>query len=350
MAQGQADILVIGAGPAGAVIAHALASKGFDVAMATRLGPGGLRAPEVLAPNCAPMLAALDLVQVLERSPAIARPCWGVVRRWGDDHASIGDYLAEPGGRGFVVDRAGFDALLERRAMDAGAHRMVVNGSLALSHEKDGWHVHAGADALTGRFIVDATGRAAAIARRLGVRRERASRLVAFGHRTTDAHAAPGWLSVEGVRDGWRYRVRGCDGRTEAVLVTTPEGQRRARRGGNLHEPRFATDASSMALERCAGTGWLAVGDAAASFDPIASQGLANAMSSALAGADAICEFLEHGRDEGLASYDAMVRRTWRHAVAGTRDVYDAERRWPDAPFWRTVRGHSRTPRRHVTP
>jgi flavin-dependent dehydrogenase len=47
-------------------------------------------------------------------------------------------------------------------------------------------------------------------------------------------------------------------------------------------EELVRVDASAARLSEAAGENWIAVGDAATSLDPISSQGLFNALSSAL--------------------------------------------------------------------
>jgi 2-polyprenyl-6-methoxyphenol hydroxylase-like FAD-dependent oxidoreductase len=94
------------------------------------------------------------------------------------------------------------------------------------------------------------------------------------------------------------------------------------------------TTAQSAVLEPPAGNSWLAVGDAAVSFDPISSQGLLNALFTGLAGAEAVERHL--GGDAGsLASYTQLVREIRAIYQSNLRRCYLAEQRWPDVPFWR---------------
>ncbi len=82
-------------------------------------------------------------------------------------------------------------------------------------------------------------------------------------------------------------------------------------------------DASSALLSQAAGDGWIAIGDAAASFDPVTSQGLMNALSTALVAAGAI---LSPGGLDGAARsvYSNAVAATFRYSEAGRSRVYDA--------------------------
>jgi flavin-dependent dehydrogenase len=88
-----------------------------------------------------------------------------------------------------------------------------------------------------------------------------------------------------------------------------------------------------MALVHPAGEGWLAVGDAAASFDPLTSQGMPNALASAIAGADAIDRWFAGDRS-ALGRYAATVVAGWRDSLAQLAAIYAAVDRWPHALFW----------------
>ena len=129
-----------------------------------------------------------------------------------------------------------------------------------------------------------------------------------------------GWLDVEGGRaggqDGWSYQVAGPDGRRERWAVYRPQRRVHDRAG-------TCADASSALLSRAAGAGWIAIGDAAASFDPVTSQGLANALSTALVAAGAILS--PGGLDaDARRIYSDAVAATFRHSEAGRARVYQA--------------------------
>jgi len=96
------------------------------------------------------------------------------------------------------------------------------------------------------------------------------------------------------------------------------------------------TDASGARLERFAGDGWLAVGDAALAFDPLSSQSLFDALYTGLRGAEAIAADLagEGGAPEARTAYAERlesVRAAYRRHL---HLYYRAETRWRDRPFW----------------
>ncbi|HXF60073.1 MAG TPA: hypothetical protein VNK95_00570, partial [Caldilineaceae bacterium] len=103
--------------------------------------------------------------------------------------------------------------------------------------------------------------------------------------------------------------------------------------GCPLAGPVQATPAGMAWLANAAGDGWLAAGDAALAGDPLGGQGVAQARAL---GEQAGATLLQDGpaRAAALADYQAHLSRraaTYRRLL---RQVYSAEWRWPEAPFW----------------
>ncbi len=92
--------------------------------------------------------------------------------------------------------------------------------------------------------------------------------------------------------------------------------------------------AESSRLDAIAGEGWFAIGDAAAAYDPLSSHGVAAAMGSGFYGGHAVADLLD-GRDEARPAYLDLMQRAYGAYLDLLRERYAAERRWPEAPFWR---------------
>ena len=94
--------------------------------------------------------------------------------------------------------------------------------------------------------------------------------------------------------------------------------------------PRVVSACSSRSLI-VAGDNWITVGDAAAAFDPLSSQGVAWALASGLAAAETIDGELR-GRRHALHDYARQVEAEFSIYLEAP-DHYGRER-WPDSPFW----------------
>jgi flavin-dependent dehydrogenase len=315
-----ADVVVAGAGPAGATIATLLATRGKRVKL---IDPGTQRTErlEIIAPAGMPVIQALNLTRLLD-DPATARPCLGIRRRWGTITTEIDDFLCHPGGRGFVVERARFDNSLRALAAEAGV--TFVTGRVVAAQRNAGvvtatiktCSTYA---AISARIVVDATGRASTIARKMGARRLRSESLIAERCQVDQQHYSSRdsvWLDVEGSEKSWSYQVSGPDGRQERWMVYRPTLQ-------TSRPSSHRTDASSACLSPAAGDGWIAIGDAVTSFDPITSQGLMHALTTSLVAAGAILS-PERLNDEACRIYTGAVAATFRSSEIGRTNVYSA--------------------------
>jgi flavin-dependent dehydrogenase len=89
------------------------------------------------------------------------------------------------------------------------------------------------------------------------------------------------------------------------------------------------------------GDGWLAVGDAATTFDPLSSQGILKSLRSGVLASYAVADYFK-GTQTGLVKYEALAAREFKDYMDSRADFYSRERRWDDAPFWLRRRGLSR--------
>jgi flavin-dependent dehydrogenase len=84
----------------------------------------------------------------------------------------------------------------------------------------------------------------------------------------------------------------------------------------------------------------VAVGDAAASYDPLSGQGVIRALQTGLSAAVAVMA-AQDGRVHALDDYADGVAEDFRQYLRLRQEYYRAEQRWPASTFWR---------RRHAPP
>jgi flavin-dependent dehydrogenase len=263
---------------------------------------------ELLAPAARRTIAALGLEPLL-LDKAVARSCLGIHRP--GTQSEYEDFLMHPDHMGYVVDRAQFDARLRAAAIKAGVEILSLRVT-GVAADGNALYVRTAAGSLgslpVNGIVIDATGRTAAIARRNGARIIFRDRMVAEllteehdrrkGPATDDA---PSWLVYQGTASDWSYRIAGPSGRVQTWHISPAEVR--------LGNSTCRVDASAAILSHAAGNRWIAIGDAAMAFDPIASQGLFNALSSSLTAAGLLLS------DEGLSPRTAGA---WSDAVAAT--------------------------------
>lgn len=353
----ETDVIIIGAGPAGSTAALNLAAT-RRVVMVERRPDIPPRIGESLVPAARRLFTDMGLWPSFEAEPHA--PCYGNRSVWGSNEPIDSDFLRDPDGHGWHLDRARFDAWLRVVAVSRGAQLFAPARVANLERTGEGWRVSlttaAGQVGMTARFLIDAGGRAAPLARRLGARRHRHDRL-ACGWIHGQSFGGSGLTFIEAVEDGWWYsaplpnnrRVLAfhTDANLPSAAIARDRGAmlRHATSAPHLREllasVKFAADqrsgftaAHSAHLAPCSGEGWLAAGDAALSFDPLSSQGLFNAVYTGLAAAEATESCLSNAAD-ALSDYERAIADI-RHAYAEQLAFwYGTETRWRDRPFWR---------------
>jgi flavin-dependent dehydrogenase len=345
-------VLVVGAGPAGSVTALLLAQRGVDVLLVDRTDFSAFRPGETLPPRVRPDLAQWDL---WDRFVALSpTPCFSIEATWDQPQPRTIEHLENPYGCGWHVDRRLFDRMLFDAAVESGATGQLRTTLESLTRSSEGWTAALANEGVrtiaTASFLVDGTGRRGAIARLLGRRRKVTDDRIALS--AAVAGASDGALLVEAAPDGWWSSS--VVGSTIAVTyVTNAATLRRERRPpdrvfrdelkqasrtrsrlAGAHVGRvYATVAGSSCLDSVAGPRWLAVGDAACTFDPISGLGVLKAFDDARRAVDVIVSRLDDGADDA-GGYDTRVQRRFASYRRDRDAQYRLVRRWPASMFW----------------
>lgn len=372
------DVAILGGGPAGCATALALAQRGVMRILLVEATPyRDLRIGESVPPAIGTVLDRLEL-----RRDFLAEkhePCLGNCSSWGSDALGYNDALFNPLGYGWHLDRTRFDRFLARKAGERGVD--IVMGKRLHACERDdaaGFRLRLVSDneretMVTASFIVDATGMRSALARRMGAQRRLLDQilcLVGF-FKLAEPERFPGLTILEAVEYGWWYAAKLPDGRLAVALASDPAiiKQNALQRseawlehlaathylalvlasGSLLVDNLIARAASSFLLDQVTGRGWLAVGDAASSFDPISSQGIYKALADGVQAGDAVAACLG-GSDGELVHYQAAVKTRFADYVDGRNHFYGLEQRWPGSPFWMHRRARTALPSRRRRP
>jgi geranylgeranyl reductase family protein len=328
----KAEILVIGAGPAGSSTAIHLARAGRDVLL---VDAATFPRPKACAEYASPAIPAeLDRCGIPPsawRSAAVAIDGMRVVR--GD--AGFDLRYADRGGRAcpaWGVDRVGFDALLVAHGGASGV-RVVQGMRLTSCARTDaGWRVtlrgRDGEESVEAAWLVGADGARSRVARLLGVERPVAfpRRLGLIAHyesasgATTNGemHVAddssyiglaptPGGRLNVGMALPLDGALRSTTARYEAAIEALPVVADRLRGARRVTQIRGAAPIGHR-VARVAGDRWLLVGDAAGFIDPFTGEGIYRALRSGRAAAMALAT----GEAGAVASaYRAERRRAF---------------------------------------
>lgn len=100
--------------------------------------------------------------------------------------------------------------------------------------------------------------------------------------------------------------------------------------GDATAQMRLVSAATGL-LTPCQGPGWVAVGDAAASHDPLSSRGIEMALATGTAAAVAI----GMGGQGAFTEYEGRLRVDFQRYLDQRREHYGRVRRWSGSPFWK---------------
>jgi flavin-dependent dehydrogenase len=376
---GAPHVAIVGGGPAGAVAALVAARRGVRVTVLEAHTAPQLKVGETLPPGLTPLFRKLGLEAWLERDGHLRSQ--GNRSIWGSARPEESPFVARPYGAGWHVDRRSFESRLAEMAVEAGAEWCWGHRLERCVGRDNGWLLEWSSDGdaedrrkparrhgtLNVDFVADATGRVARLARRLGATRVCYDRLVGVATLlASHTPTADTYTLVEAVPDGWWYSALLSDGHLAVAFLsdgdlvrrtlfgtrgaprawwqhlqrTSATGERVERNGYEPPASLRVLPAESSRLDIIAGDRWIALGDAAAAFDPLSSHGVASAMGSGFYGGHAIVDLLA-GRDEARPAYLDLLQDAYGTYLDLQREHYRWEARWPDAPFW--SRRHARS-------
>lgn len=352
----RSDVIVAGAGPARSLASYVLAKSGRDVLLVD----GAVRDRRSLGealPGAACRLLQSEGVFVLSATGPHLK-IDGNLSSWASDQLAAVDFIRDPDGPGWRLDRLKFDFDLKEAARSIGV-RVIENRIAHVTRRFRYWRVRLQDDTeATCRWLIDATGRDAAVALRLGVSRRKDDSLTAVWAVGAIGEGRPfNRTLIEATPIGWWYAACLPDNGAMSILHTSPaDASRLVSRPAEWSKALASTQYVSQAfcgvrfenrprgvaasggeLDRFCGAGWMACGDAALSFDPLAGQGLFNAVSTGIGAARAIIE-CGNGDGHSLNRYSRKLKTVRQTYLSRRRSFYLQEQRWPNSPFWKDCR------------
>ena len=344
----RAQVIVVGAGPAGSSTAWHLARRGIDVLVLDRARfPRDKPCAEYLSPEASRLLDTMGALDACEG--AGAAQLTGMTVRAPNGAVLRGDFAAAHGFRGFrdrglALRRTVLDGILLERATTAGANVAEEERVTGLVRNARGAVV--GVEVLDARghvaerradIVVGADGLRSVVARRLGLARarRRPRRIAMLAHyRGVAEMGSYGEMHVE--RDGYVGLADVGGGLTNVAVVAPAARVKRAAQapaaffdawlaahphvgarlaGAERVDAVRATGPFAHHARRAWARGAALVGDAADFYDPFTGEGIYAALRGGELVAPHIAAALEarspRDADAALAAYDAERRRTF---------------------------------------
>lgn len=334
-----ADVVIVGGGPAGSTLGTYLAMNGYNAIILERDIHPREHVGESLVPSANRMLEEIGFFEKMDLHGFVRKPgaSWTSFKGGtaGPDLLIRFSEAPQPGinqDYTYHVDRGRFDSLLLKHAAERGVR--VVQGANVLRVDFDEDEQASGVRVrvldhefdLTSRFVVDASGRRALLGKQLGIMEKDPifNQFAIYSWfrnvrpPTADTwdyihiHFLPverGWVwqipisheitSVGVVVEKTQFNKAGKDYETFFnELISMSESTSAIMAGSERVRDFFVEGDYSYKMSKFAGKGWMLIGDACRFVDPIFSSGVSVAMNTARFAFQAIDAVMKGG-DEG---------------------------------------------------
>jgi flavin-dependent dehydrogenase len=354
------DVVIVGAGIAGLVLSYLLHREGTDHIVLDR--QGGAAAPalaETLPPAALPLLKKLGLLELFE-STALQKT-YGYHSCWGN--TAIADhnfFFHRPYQYGLKINKQAIVAALMQQQQ---AYILPVDHLIAAEPSGDSILITAEKKqqpfAVQAKLAADATGRRRTLLNRLGIASLAYDELAAFTcHLPRVKHPAiKHSVYIESFEEGWGIVSALSETMNVCTLFTVKESpvlpllkqynNWQDILAGTQYLQYFLTADSNTKVKGAAanssiaaeisGTGWLALGDAAISFDPLSSHGVTNAVYTAQEAAKAICSYTRRENMQAVTSYSHNISAIFNAYLQTKEQLYRNEKRFPQSSFWQQM-------------
>ncbi len=358
----QTDVLIVGGGPSGASAALSLLNySGLTVTLIEQSDFSTTRVGEHVSASIFDLIDYLKLDKNdFEKNSFISD--YASKAYWGSDQVSTINTIFTTEEATFQLDREKFDFKLIQTAAERGA--TIYPRTKCLEYEQlldKSWHVSLshpieGKFDIHANYLVDASGRSANVCRKVGGTSQKYDSLMGVGlflelNETTQKFEK----ILESVALGWWYAACLPDNKmvitffSDADIISENklhqirhwkqllQSSNRIKELLQEHTPipdkLWIRNAQTQISTTNMLDRFIAIGDAAASFDPISSMGIGFSISSAIYASKHITQELKEGVSTTNVYQEDLLRNFEQYHQIKTK-YYKEEKRWPTSPFW----------------
>ncbi len=324
----EVDVCILGAGPAGLAAAVQLRRNGRDVIVLDRPPVKKPWGGETFTGTIQTTLKELGFWDRFETAGHL--PGYERVSAWGGEPHTESSIMSTTGNV-WHVDRDQFDLDLRRDAEHLGVPILSYLRIDCLERSRGKWSLRLDSTSeVLAPFLIDSTGRSRVLAKKLGAPVRATDWLMGLTCRVEHSERSeliPS-MTLEATPYGWWYAAPTPAGHVVALFtdrdLAPPE----------LRKKMQPVAANSAFTEWRPEDGWLPIGDACASHDPLCGWGVVRAMRNAMLAADAVSCYLSTGSLEALCDYQEHCQSQFQKYLQGLTARYSMEQRWSDSPFW----------------
>ncbi len=363
------DVVIIGAGAAGCATAIALKNEApyLNILIIERTSKinskdkNVLRIGETLPPQISKQFQNLGIWSSF--LSCNFTPSYGTSSAWGSSELYHNEYIYSPFGYGWHLDRVKFDEFMIKEAQERGVDFYFNCTISSIKKEKTDWLLQCNSKNkyldVRARFFIDATGKKASFSSRFFSKKIKEDQLVGIYQFYTSTNKSKNSLGIGSCVEtdpyGWWYSATLPNNKIvvgymtdadianelhlrkksifESTLNTTKHTATRVKDHTGIEQP-IVVAAHTQHLSSVSGKAWLAVGDAASSYDPISSLGIFKSITMSMYASYTVLDFLK-GDSSGLKKYQSIIDRDYRAYKKKKQEYYTQEKRFKEYPFWK---------------
>ena len=354
------QVIIAGKGIAGLVLSSQLDKHGIDhVLLFRKEGQSPISLGETIPPSAMPLLHNTGLFELFEQT-AYSKTS-GYHSIWGSDLVIDHHFYQEsPTAHGFKINKAALieqlTELQQHRLQEVKSFKEVSLGASVQVNAV----THQGELEMSGRMMVDATGKKRAVLKLLNVPVKVRDQQIAFSTHLPGKYfeQLPYGVFMESFMCGWGI-VSALDEETNVMTLYTAAGQAdhtlyrdfeswpqllKNTKGLKYYLPDaqagnpskiIGYDASTVLAERVAGQQWLAIGDAAMSFDPLSSHGITNAIWTANRAASLIKDAVQNNTAPDYNDYQRQIHELFTGYAKVRTQLYQQKHEWEQSLLMR---------------
>ena len=364
----QTDFAIVGAGVAGLTLGLQLRKLGYSISVYERsanLFSDTYYTETISAKTLTKLISLIGCSY--ENFTSTEQKINMLSSNWGSEGVNIQNFISSPSGCSWSICKSKLIKELFKASKDKGIFIYLNTKITDIIFNKDeelwtiSFHEKSYKKVRT-RWVIDATGRNKAVSKLLGIASVHYDNLIGtyqvFSKHTPQRnHAMDATVLTETTTNGWWFSVLNGNKQRIFIFFTSKSNKKilKKLRTNNgfieiLNQSKYCkallnyhTDkqllekpkgryANSTLVNEITGTNWVALGDAAASFDPISSQGIEKAIRQSIS----LSTSFEKGLNPSLKRYELEIKKDFSEYITTRNKIYNKENKWINNQYWDT--------------